>query len=290
METLAYIHSHILYESSSLSPDIPATSSQRHRVWAIAAALTVLLNPLSQAKATVRYGDRSPTVRQVQQALVHLGFNPGEIDGIFGPQTEAAVLRFQRVQGLPQDGNINSETAHALGLGNLEHPTSNLPSNQDCPLNRERDFPGAAPCSNGMSGRDNLSGRAEFLIEKRSTERYTASFDGAYDRRPGFAPVQPENLSPDLGESLPESDPPIRRAQPEGRWQMAQVITQSGRLRIRSGPGTNYSVIGHLERGTIVKVAIDETEPDWVRLPQGGWVASRHILLTGRPDPDRVLL
>lgn len=43
-----------------------------------------------------------------------MGFNPGNIDGIFGPQTLGAVARFQAQQGLNVDGMVGKATANAL--------------------------------------------------------------------------------------------------------------------------------------------------------------------------------
>ncbi len=44
------------------------------------------------------------------------GFNPGTTDGIFGGGTQAAVIAFQRSEGLLPDGIVGARTAAALGL------------------------------------------------------------------------------------------------------------------------------------------------------------------------------
>jgi murein L,D-transpeptidase YcbB/YkuD len=59
---------------------------------------------------------RGDTVRNIQEALAANGVNPGSIDGIFGPKTEAAVLGYQLTKGLVPDGEVGPETAAALGL------------------------------------------------------------------------------------------------------------------------------------------------------------------------------
>jgi N-acetylmuramoyl-L-alanine amidase len=58
--------------------------------------------------------DGSIRVRQVQRALGALGYPAGPIDGVFGPRTEAATLRFQRSHGLPPDGIVERHTLRAL--------------------------------------------------------------------------------------------------------------------------------------------------------------------------------
>lgn len=50
----------------------------------------------------------------LQTALTQLGFDPGPIDGVSGPHTEAAVGEFQKSQGLVQDGVVGRLTREAL--------------------------------------------------------------------------------------------------------------------------------------------------------------------------------
>lgn len=47
----------------------------------------------------VSYGDRGPLVVQMQHYLKNKGFNPGAIDGIWGPKTQAAVDAFKKRGG-----------------------------------------------------------------------------------------------------------------------------------------------------------------------------------------------
>jgi cellulose synthase/poly-beta-1,6-N-acetylglucosamine synthase-like glycosyltransferase/peptidoglycan hydrolase-like protein with peptidoglycan-binding domain len=52
----------------------------------------------------------SQRVRQVQRALRELHYRPGPSDGLFGPLTEHAVLRFQRAEALQPDGIVGPRT------------------------------------------------------------------------------------------------------------------------------------------------------------------------------------
>lgn len=45
-------------------------------------------------------------ITQIQQALKNKGFDPGEIDGIWGRNTIAAVKQLQMQQGLEADGIV----------------------------------------------------------------------------------------------------------------------------------------------------------------------------------------
>ena len=53
-------------------------------------------------------------VRQAQMALRDAGFEPGRIDGVMGPKTEAALREFQSAQGLPQTGKLDATTQQQL--------------------------------------------------------------------------------------------------------------------------------------------------------------------------------
>lgn len=55
-------------------------------------------------------------VRATQRALKKLGFDPGPIDGAYGPMTAAAVAAFQQTKGLVVDGEVGAQTTKALGV------------------------------------------------------------------------------------------------------------------------------------------------------------------------------
>jgi len=53
-------------------------------------------------------------VRNIQQALMAAGLDPGPVDGIWGRRTQAAVMEFQRREGLAVDGIVGPATWAAL--------------------------------------------------------------------------------------------------------------------------------------------------------------------------------
>jgi peptidoglycan hydrolase-like protein with peptidoglycan-binding domain/DNA invertase Pin-like site-specific DNA recombinase len=56
----------------------------------------------------------STPVRALQRRLRTLGLRPGAVDGLFGPQTKAAVESFQHAAGLQVDGIVGPQTRRTL--------------------------------------------------------------------------------------------------------------------------------------------------------------------------------
>lgn len=65
---------------------------------------------------TLRRGDRGWEVQLLQSRLADLGFYFGDIDGIYGEQTERAVSGFQRSRRLFANGIADAETLQALDI------------------------------------------------------------------------------------------------------------------------------------------------------------------------------
>ncbi len=65
--------------------------------------------------ATLKQGSQGDLVKTVQQKLIRWGYLKGTADGIFGAKTKAAVIAFQKKNGLTADGVIGTRTAQALG-------------------------------------------------------------------------------------------------------------------------------------------------------------------------------
>jgi peptidoglycan hydrolase-like protein with peptidoglycan-binding domain/DNA invertase Pin-like site-specific DNA recombinase len=75
---------------------------------------------LAAGTGLLQYGDGygaasgAPPVRAVQRTLRSLGWQPGPVDGLYGPRTQAAVTRFQSASGLTADGVVGPGTRQAL--------------------------------------------------------------------------------------------------------------------------------------------------------------------------------
>ncbi|MDB5409026.1 MAG: Phage endolysin [Rhodospirillales bacterium] len=70
----------------------------------------------------LREGSSGGDVTALQLQLRAQGFPPGAIDGNFGPGTTAAVVAFQRSEGLVSDGVVGVRTAQALGVAAADLP------------------------------------------------------------------------------------------------------------------------------------------------------------------------
>ena len=75
------------------------------------------------AQPTVYSGSRGESVKTLQAQLNAKGFNAGSVDGIFGKNTRAAVMAFQKANGLAADGIVGK-----LTWAKLYDTTAALPS------------------------------------------------------------------------------------------------------------------------------------------------------------------
>jgi hypothetical protein len=60
--------------------------------------------------------DPAQVVANVQSALQQQGYYQGEIDGILGPQTRAALAEYQSAQGIEPTGLVDEPTLETLGM------------------------------------------------------------------------------------------------------------------------------------------------------------------------------
>src|SRR4029078_145089 len=62
------------------------------------------------AEPVLKKGSNDPAVRDLQEALKTLGYNPGPVDGVFATTTEAAGKAFQQARGIAGDGIVGKVT------------------------------------------------------------------------------------------------------------------------------------------------------------------------------------
>jgi len=64
--------------------------------------------------------DRSAVAAEVadlQDKLARAGYYHGQIDGVLGPETRHALVRYQSAKGLEPSGNLTPDTLRSLGMG-----------------------------------------------------------------------------------------------------------------------------------------------------------------------------
>ena len=66
--------------------------------------------------AVLRQGATGGEVKEVQRRLKKWGYYNGNVDGVFGAGTRAAVIAFQKKNGLTADGIVGTATFQALGI------------------------------------------------------------------------------------------------------------------------------------------------------------------------------
>lgn len=83
---------------------------------ALLLAVCLLLQPVGALAAVLEVGSSGADVQKVQQKLIQWGYLDGAADGRYGEKTRAAVMAFQRKNGLTADGKVGPGTAAAMGL------------------------------------------------------------------------------------------------------------------------------------------------------------------------------
>lgn len=99
-----------------------AAPRSKRRFWQIVAIIVLnlfiigLLPHNNATDALSKMGSTGSEVRQIQTKLKNWGYYSGNVDGIFGSQTKAAVIWFQKKNGLTADGIAGPATLKAMGI------------------------------------------------------------------------------------------------------------------------------------------------------------------------------
>ena len=72
--------------------------------------------PATAYALVLKQGSSGSDVKTLQTKLKRWGYYTGAIDGVFGEKTKAAVIYFQKRNGLTADGIVGAKTLAALGM------------------------------------------------------------------------------------------------------------------------------------------------------------------------------
>ncbi len=134
-------------------------------------------------------------VRAAQNRLKDGGFYFGELNGEYNSETAAAVSRYQIRNGLPITGQLDAETAKALGVAGVNE----VPTNSDSAetwrrlrktdqqflqkLNESQPTPAAPPAANTPAGTEPVAPSAApeenvstFVLSRERLRDYVAAF------------------------------------------------------------------------------------------------------------------
>lgn len=104
-----------LFQSQhGIAADGLAGEETRNLLYSEAAQIFVPTPVPTSTPSTLSMGDDHDGVRAAQQRLKDLGYLDGNVDGDFGAGTKAAVMWFQRQNGLEEDGIIGGSTMALL--------------------------------------------------------------------------------------------------------------------------------------------------------------------------------
>ncbi|MBR4800252.1 MAG: spore cortex-lytic enzyme [Clostridia bacterium] len=107
-------------------------------VFAFVLTIAIVFLPSSDGVAeavVLKQGSTGTLVKTMQTKLIRWGYLQGTADGVFGPKTKAAVILFQKRNGLVADGVVGTKTAQAMGLNLNSTTTSSSSSTSSTELN-----------------------------------------------------------------------------------------------------------------------------------------------------------
>jgi len=157
----------------------------------------------------------APAVRAVQRELHRLGWQPGPVDGLYGPLTEAAVTRFQAAAAVAADGIVGPTTRRALtraqnqplrrGAGFAQPEGSPRVRSLQAALQRRGLRPGPAdglfgPRTQAAVERLQRSGGVPTDGVVTDRTRQVLAGDGEQPEQPASTPPEEEPVQPSSGE------------------------------------------------------------------------------------------
>lgn len=280
---------------SSRVHDVTFSSSKISRSGLTAGlSATLLLAGLMGAtpvQAAIVLGDSGNQVRSMQESLVQLGFDTGGVDGVFGPKTLRALIRFQQTRNLQADGVLGPQTAQALTIvapiGSGPELSSSKAATGAAIVTTSsqkginiRQTPNGAVIGYAMDGvKISLTGREGSASGRTWLEIATGGWIAADFIKVGTiaSAADPQTGSSSTPSSIWASRPSLAQVKTI-KAGSGQAYVKASRLNIRNSPGG--AVIGYAKSGTALALTGNYKTTDgyeWAELSSGGWVATSFL-------------
>lgn len=155
--------------------------------------------------AVLKQGATGGEVKELQRRLKQWGYYSGEVDGVYGPATVAAVKYFQRKNGLTADGVAGKSTFAALGMNDsvkvLENEGKNNNSSQGSSYTSS-DLYLLAKCIYAEARGESYTGQVAVgavILNRVASSSFPNSISGVIYQKNAFTAVSDGqiNLSPD---------------------------------------------------------------------------------------------
>jgi len=184
MDTLAYLHLATTYEASA-NPQAETARDyglffqeldwvkwhSKASILLIFFAIALASLSLSSPALALQKGNSSSQVTSLQKKLQAAGYFDGPVTGYYGSLTQAAVMKFQKGQGLTANGIADLETLKALNSGSK----ASAPEQPAAPQKVVTDDPVVSPRPAVTLKRGNSSSQVTSLQKKLQAAGY---FDG----------------------------------------------------------------------------------------------------------------
>ena len=182
------------------------STGNKKRAQRLAALLTVILVIIISAQpaaaAALKRGSSGDDVIKLQKKLRNWGYYSGTVDGVYGAQTEEAVMYFQRKNGLTADGVVGAATAKALGMS--LSGSSQSSGNSSGSSSSKGDTYLLAKCVHGEARGESYKGQvavAAVILNRVKSSKFPNSSAGVIYQPGAFSVVSDGQINMDPGDS-----------------------------------------------------------------------------------------